>query len=142
KSKNDGVMHACGHDVHTACLLGAAKILNQLKTEWSGKIFLIFQPAEEKFPGGASIMIEEGLLRKIKVKKIIAQHVYPEMEHGKVGFKEGMYMASADELYIRVTGKGGHAALPHKNIDPILIASQIVLGLQSVVSRFSPPTVP
>lgn len=142
KSKNEGIMHACGHDVHAACLMGVAKILNELKSEFKGKIVLIFQPGEEKLPGGASLMIEEGLLDHYQFDAIIAQHVYPELEAGKVGFKSGMYMASADEIYLTVKGKGGHAALPHTVIDPIVIASSIILNLQQMNSRKSPPTLP
>lgn len=141
-SKNPGIMHACGHDVHSSCLLGAAKILKGLKDQWSGKIIFIFQPGEEKFPGGASLLLKEGLLEKFRPKKIIAQHVYPEMEVGKLGFREGMYMASADEIYVTVKGKGGHAALPHKNIDPVIISAHLLIAMQNVVSRFAPPTVP
>lgn len=141
-SKNEGIMHACGHDVHSACLMGVAKLLNQYKEMFSGKVVLIFQPGEEKLPGGASLMIKEGLLEYYKFDAILAQHVYPELESGKVGFKGGMYMASADEIYLTVKGKGGHAALPHKVIDPIVIASSIILNLQQIVSRNCPPTLP
>lgn len=142
KSNNDGIMHACGHDVHAACLMGVAKILASNTIEFLGKIVLIFQPGEEKLPGGASLMIEEGLLETYPFDAIIAQHVYPEMEAGKVGFKAGMYMASADEIYLTIHGKGGHAALPHKNIDPIVIASSIIVELQQISSRVAPPTIP
>lgn len=135
QSKNKGVMHACGHDVHTSSLLGAALILNDLREEWSGTIKLIFQPGEEKLPGGASLMIEEGLFEKHPSSAIFGQHVMPELDAGKVGFRSGMYMAACDELYIDVIGKGGHAALPHKVIDPIVISAQIVLALQQMVSR-------
>lgn len=141
-SKNPGVMHACGHDVHSSSLLGAARILDELKSEWKGKVVLIFQAGEEKLPGGASLMIKEGLLDRYSFDRLFAQHVYPEMEVGNVGFKGGMYMASADEIYIKVIGKGGHAALPHQNIDPIVIASQLVVALQQITSRVAPPTVP
>jgi len=142
KSKNDGVMHACGHDVHTASLLGAAMILNDLKSELSGKIKLIFQPGEEKLPGGASIMIQEGVLKNPEPKAIFGQHVFPELEVGKVGFRSGQYMASCDEIHITVKGKGGHGAMPHLAIDPILISSHLVLALQQVVSRKSNPLIP
>ena len=141
-SKNKGVMHACGHDVHTSCLLGAAKILKQLENEFEGTIKLIFQPGEERLPGGAKLMIEEGVLENPTPQKVIGQHVYPDLEVGKVGFKKGMYMASADELHVTVKGKGGHAALPHKFIDPILIASNIIVSLQQIVSRSAKPDVP
>lgn len=141
-SKNKGVMHACGHDVHTTCLLGAAKILNELKHQFEGTIKLIFQPGEELSPGGASIMIAEGALALPKPNAIIGLHVFPELPAGFVGFREGQYMASADEIYITVKGKGGHAALPHKTIDPIVIASQIVISLQQIVSRKSNPITP
>ena len=141
-SKNKGVMHACGHDVHTACLLGAAKILKQLENEFEGTIKLIFQPGEERLPGGAKLMIEEGVLENPTPQKVIGQHVYPDLEVGKVGFKKGMYMASADELHVTVKGKGGHAALPHRFIDPILIASNIIVSLQQIVSRSAKPDVP
>lgn len=141
-STNDGVMHACGHDVHTACLLGAAKILNELKDQFEGTIKLIFQPGEEKLPGGAKLMINEGVLENPKPQKVIGQHVFPDLEVGKVGFRKGMYMASADEIYVTVKGKGGHAALPHKVIDPILIASNILMSLQQLVSRHAKPDIP
>lgn len=142
KSQNPGLMHACGHDVHAACLMGVAKILNDLKEHWKGKVILFFQAGEEKLPGGASLMIEEGIMEKYQPQRMIAQHVYPEMEVGKVGFRAGMYMASADEIYIKVKGKGGHAALPHKNIDPIVIAAQLITSLQQVASRCAPPSIP
>ncbi len=142
KSVNHGVMHACGHDVHTSSLLGVAKILNELRDEFEGTIKLIFQPGEEKLPGGASAMIKEGVLESPKVDSIIGQHVYPQLEAGKVGFKSGMYMASNDELYMTVYGKGGHAALPHLNVDPVLITAHILTALQQVVSRMSLPSTP
>jgi amidohydrolase len=142
KSKNEGVMHACGHDVHTSSLLGTANILNQLKDHFEGSVKLIFQPAEEKAPGGASLMIKEGILQNPKPDNIIGQHVAPLIAVGKIGFREGIYMASADEIYITVKGKGGHAAMPQGNIDPVLIASHIIVALQQVVSRYATPTIP
>lgn len=142
QSKNKGVMHACGHDVHTTCLLGAAKILNELKDQWSGTLTLVFQPAEEKLPGGASIMLKEGLFAKEKPQKMLAQHVFPELPVGKVGITPGAYMASSDELYITVKGKGGHGAKPDHAVDPVLIASHLVIALQQVVSRWSNPITP
>lgn len=134
KSKNKGIMHACGHDVHTACLLGTAKILSQLKNEFSGTVKLIFQPSEEKLPGGASSMIKEGVLKNPRPDVMIAQHVYPYLEAGTVGFKQGKYMASADEIYITIKGKGGHAAMPEEYINPILIASEILITLRDTFS--------
>jgi amidohydrolase len=142
KSKNVGVMHACGHDVHTTSLLGAARVLQELKDEFEGTVKLIFQPGEEKLPGGASLMIKAGALENPQPKGIFGQHVHPPLEAGKVGFRAGMYMASADELHVRVRGKGGHGALPHQNIDPILITSHIVVALQQIVSRNANPLIP
>jgi amidohydrolase len=136
-SVNKGVMHACGHDVHTASLLGVARVLHESRTEWSGTVKLIFQPGEEKLPGGASLMIKAGVLENPLPSYAFAQHVFPELEAGKVGFRSGKYMASADEIYITVRGKGGHAALPHRLVDPVLIASHIIVALQQVVSRRS-----
>lgn len=141
-SKNQGVMHACGHDVHSSSLLGTAYILNNLKEEFAGTIKLIFQPAEEMLPGGASIMIKEGVLENPKPDFIVGQHVMPLIDAGKVGFRSGIYMASTDELYVTVHGKGGHGAQPHQNIDPVLIASHIIIALQQIVSRNADPRLP
>ncbi|WP_394366169.1 M20 metallopeptidase family protein [Sphingobacterium daejeonense] len=141
-SKNIGVMHACGHDVHTSSLLGVAKILNNLKSEFGGTIKLIFQPGEERLPGGASLMIKEGVLQNPEPQGIVGQHVMPFIESGKVGFRSGKYMASCDELFMTVKGKGGHGAMPHQNIDPIAITAQIITALQQVVSRNADPRTP
>lgn len=141
-SQNAGVMHACGHDVHTSSLLGVASVLQQLKSEFSGTVKLLFQPGEEKLPGGASLMIKEGALKNPSVSGILGQHVMPMIETGKVGFRSGVYMASTDEIYVTVKGKGGHGAIPHQNIDPVLIASHIIVALQQIVSRNANPIMP
>lgn len=138
-STKTGVMHACGHDVHTTCLLGAAKILSQTKDEWDGTIKLIFQPGEEKNPGGASYMIRDGVLENPAPQKIFALHVHPGMEVGTFSFRGGMVMASADEIYISIKAKGGHAAAPQYTADSILIASHLIISLQQIVSRNNNP---
>jgi len=142
KSTVPGVMHACGHDVHTASLLGAARILQETRTEWSGTVKLIFQPGEERIPGGASLMINDGVLQNPSPTGIIGQHVMPLIPAGKVGFRPGLYMASADELRMVVKGKGGHAAMPEFNVDPVLITSHIIVALQQIVSRHASPKIP
>ena len=141
-STNDGVMHACGHDVHTTCLLGAARILNELKDQWDGTIKLIFQPGEEKNPGGASILIKEGVLTNPVPERIYGQHVHPQLEVGRMNFASGKVMASADEIYITIKGKGGHAAKPNLTADTILTAAQIVNALQQLISRNNNPLSP
>ncbi|MEJ5302558.1 MAG: M20 family metallopeptidase [Bacteroidales bacterium] len=141
-SLNPGVMHACGHDAHMASLLGAMMILQENRHAFGGTIKCIFQPSEEKYPGGAIRMIGEGVLKDPEPAAIFGQHVYPDLPAGKVGFKTGKYMASTDEIYITVKGKGGHAASPHQNVDPIVIGSEIILALQQVVSRRANPTMP
>jgi len=130
KSQNTGVMHACGHDVHTASVLGTAIILNQLKNEFEGTVKIMFQPGEEVLPGGSSLMIKEGVLQNPKVDVAIAQHVFPSMEVGKVGFREGMYMASTDELHITITGKGGHAAMAGDYNNPLVVAAHIITEIE------------
>lgn len=141
-SQNPGVMHACGHDVHMTSLLGAAKILNELSDQFEGTIKLVFQPSEEQFPGGASMMIKEGVMENPAQQKMYGQHVLPELEAGKAGFRSGKYMASTDEIYLTVKGKGGHGGTPELNVDPVLIAAHILVALQQIVSRNAPPILP
>ncbi|QNL21779.1 amidohydrolase [Hyphobacterium sp. CCMP332] len=142
KSKNEGVMHACGHDVHSSSLLGTAIILNNLNDHFEGTVKMLFQPGEEKIPGGATLMIKAGALESPKPKSILGQHVMPYLPVGTIGFREGMYMASADEIYITIIGKGGHAAMPENLVDPVAIQAQMITALQQVISRNAPPKIP
>ncbi len=140
RSKQEGVMHACGHDAHTTSLLGAATILSEMRDDFEGTVKLVFQPGEEKLPGGASLMIQEGVLSDVDV--MIGQHVMPAIYTGNVGFRPGLYMASTDEIYVTISGKGGHGAMPHLTVDPIAIAANLIVSLQQIVSRNANPTLP
>jgi len=142
KSTHEGVMHACGHDVHTSSLLGVAKVLTALRQDFEGTVKLIFQPGEERSPGGASLMIKDGVLENPKPQGIIGQHVMPQLPVGKIGFRENKYMASADEIYFTVRGKGGHAAMPELFVDPVLITSHLLVALQQIISRHANPRIP
>lgn len=142
RSQNEGVMHACGHDVHSSSLLGTALILNELKAHLKGSVRFLFQPGEEKAPGGATYMIRDGALKNPPPKAILGQHVHPPLAAGKVGMRPGIYMASTDELFLTITGKGGHGALPHNTVDPIVITAQVITALQQLVSRNADPTTP
>lgn len=142
QSKHEGVMHACGHDVHMANLLGVAKVLHALRESFEGTVLLVFQPGEEKLPGGARYMLEEGVFDNRTPDVVIAQHVDPELPLGTVGFKPGIYMASADEIYLEIKGEGGHAAVPEQISDPVSAATQIISNLYQLFSRKSPSTIP
>ena len=142
KSQNPGVMHACGHDVHMACLIGAAKILQAMRHRFRGTVKLFFQPSEETYPGGAITMINEGVMENPAPRLVIGQHVINTLDEGDIGMRPGPYMASTDEIFITVKGKGGHAATPSQVTDPILIASHIVVALQQIVSRNADPVTP
>jgi len=142
KSKVDGIMHACGHDVHTSILLGAAEILFELREDLEHPVKLIFQPGEEKNPGGASLLIKAGVLENPKVKEMYALHVFPELEVGKLGMRSGLYMASSDELHLEIIGVGGHGAMPEKCINPILIGSEFIIEAQNIIHKSCPKEVP
>jgi len=142
KSTKPGVMHACGHDVHTASLLGAARILTELKNDFTGSIKLMFQPGEERLPGGASLMIKEGVLENPKPASVLGQHVFPRLPAGQIGLRSGQYMASTDELYLTIRGKGGHGAMPESNLDPVLVAAHLIVAAQQIVSRRADPKTP
>ncbi len=142
RSTAPGVMHACGHDVHTASLLGAAHILTGLRDQFSGTIKLIFQPGEEVIPGGASLLIKEGVLTNPAPASVLGQHVFPKLPAGKIGLRSGRYMASADEIYLTVRGKGGHGAMPEQNLDPVLVSAHLIVALQQIVSRRANPKMP
>ncbi|MDE7338156.1 MAG: amidohydrolase, partial [Bacteroidales bacterium] len=141
-SQNKGLLHACGHDVHSACLLGAAKILKRMEGDFEGRVKLIFQPSEEDYKGGAPVMLEQGVLRDPEPQAIYALHILPELECGKIGYRSGKYMASTDEVYLKVKGKAGHGAAPERNIDPVVASAYIITALQQIVSRQASPFTP
>jgi len=141
KSKHEGIMHACGHDAHTAILLGVAKILVKMKDKIKGNVKLLFQPAEEGL-GGAKPMVEEGALKDPEVSAVIALHMADEVDVGHIETKDGSFTASADKIWFDIEGKGGHAASPHETIDPIVVGSHLVNALQTVSSRNTDPVNP
>jgi len=142
KSTKPGVMHACGHDVHTTCLLGAARLLTEQRANFKGTVKLLFQPGEELLPGGASLMIQDGVLENPKPAEVLGQHVFPRLPVGQIGLRPGRYMASTDELYLRIKGQGGHGAMPELNLDPVLVAAHLIVAAQQIVSRRANPKMP
>jgi amidohydrolase len=144
KSNHDGVMHACGHDFHTSNLLSVATVLQELAHLFSGKILLLFQPAEERIPGGAQEVLRSGIFDEYddRIKAVLGLHVSPQLDVGEVGICPGKFMASSDEFYVRIKGKGGHAAEPHTAIDPVYIGAQLVSSLQHIISRRANPAIP
>lgn len=142
KSRNSGVAHCCGHDIHTTNLLGTAKVLSEMKDEIEGKVVLIFQAGEEKLPGGGRLLSETGVLQKLGLQAIYGLHSDPRFKAGQVALKEGPLMARSDEFKVTIKGKGGHAAAPHTTIDPIVLAAQVVSAYQTIVSRSIDPTQP
>lgn len=142
KSQNKGIMHACGHDTHTASLLGTVRIIKDMQEHFGGTILFIFQPGEEKHPGGANLMLKDNIFDIFKPDIIIGQHAYVDYPTGTVGFQSGVIMASADEVHIKIIGKGGHGAIPHEVNDTVLAASQTIISMQQIVSRRSNPFKP
>lgn len=142
KSERKGVAHCCGHDFHTANLLGAANILMDLKEELQGTVVLIFQPAEEKLPGGAGVLCDSGILHELGVDEVYGLHTHPDFKPGQIAIKPGPFMACTSEFEVEIIGRGGHAAAPHTSVDPIVTGAHVIQQFQGIISRSLDPTEP